>query len=183
MEVYGWSGLAAFVLVVAVLLFTGLGCTAPPKGIEPVAGFEAKRYTGTWYEIARLDNRFEKGLSNVTATYTLRDGGQIGVKNRGYDDTKGQWREIEGTARFRKARDVGSLEVIFFWPFYGGYHIILLDKDYQYALVCGQTRSYLWILARSPMLDTATTERLIDFARKKGFATDRLLFIAHDRQE
>jgi apolipoprotein D and lipocalin family protein len=152
------------------------GCTGIPDGITPVENLEINRYLGKWYEIARLDHSFERGLNNVTAEYGLRDDGGINVLNRGYDPEKQKWKEAEGRGYFIGDRETGRLKVSFFWPFYGGYNIIELDKtDYQYTLVCGPDRSYLWILARTPGLDPAITGRLVSKAREPGFETDELI--------
>ncbi len=162
--------------------FIGLqaGCTGIPEGTTVVRDFEVERYLGTWYEIARLDHRFERGLSNVTATYTPRDGGGVGVVNRGYDDEEGRWDEAKGKAFFVEGPDVGRLKVSFFGPFYGAYNIIELDDDYRYSLVAGPNRSYLWILARSPDLEEATLARLIKKAEELGFPTDELIRVRHE---
>lgn len=157
------------------------GCTGIPDGITPVGNLEINRYLGKWYEIARLDHSFERGLNNVTAEYGLRDDGGINVLNRGYDPEKRKWKEAEGRGYFIGDRETGRLKVSFFWPFYGGYNIIELDKtDYQYALVCGPDRSYLWILARTAGLDPAITRRLVSKARELGFETDKLIYVKHD---
>ncbi|KPK65118.1 MAG: lipocalin [Planctomycetes bacterium SM23_32] len=160
---------------------SAVGCMGPPKGLEPVQGFEPDRYLGTWYEIARLDHRFERGLSNVTASYSWRNDGAIRVVNRGYDPKKGKWRQAEAVARSISSGDVASLKVRFFWPFWGGYHVIGLDKqDYQHALVTSHTRSYLWILSRRPDLDEGTLLSLIAQARRWGFDTEALIYVKHD---
>ncbi|MEM7144110.1 MAG: lipocalin family protein [Verrucomicrobiota bacterium] len=157
-------------------------CTSPPDGITPVTGFDGERYLGKWYEIARLDHSFERGLSNVTAEYGNADDGTFTVRNRGYKDATNEWDEIEGTARFLGDPSVGSLEVKVGAPFYGGYHIIALDKEnYQYALVSGPTRSYLWLLARTPNLDPTVQQKLIDQANAEGFNTNNLILVKHDR--
>ncbi len=162
----------------SVLLTILPGCTGVPDGVETVNGFELQRYLGTWYEIARLDHSFERGLSQVTAEYTLRDDGGIRVVNRGYDASAGKWDEAIGKAYFTGDSDVGQLKVSFFGPFYGGYNIIELDKvDYQFSLVAGPDRSYLWILSRTPQMDAATLEKLIRKAKQLGFATDELILV------
>jgi len=156
------------------------GCTGIPSGLAPVTGFEVKRYLGTWYEIARLDHSFERGLVRVSAEYTARDDGGITVVNRGFDPAAKEWREARGVAYASGDPTVGSLEVSFFRPFYGGYHIIALDKEqYAYALVCGPSRSYLWILARTTTLAPPTLGALVDQAKRAGFATDELIYVEH----
>ena len=151
-----------------------------PEGVDVVTGFEVDRYLGTWYEIARLDHRFERGLSDVTATYSRRDDGGLHVVNRGYSVESCEWDEAIGKAYFVGDADVGSLKVSFFGPFYGGYNIIDLDREsYQYALVSGPDTSYLWILARQPVLDASIINQLLAKASGHGFDTSRMIFVAH----
>lgn len=162
-----------------VMLAVG-GCVAIPTDIEPVQGFELQRYLGRWYEIARLDHSFERGLVNVTADYALDEDGRVRVVNRGYRPADDAWETAEGVAAFVEATDVGRLKVSFFGPFYGGYNIIALDKEnYSYAMVCGPSRSYLWVLAREPRLDPAVIEALVTRARALGFATEQLIMVDH----
>ena len=157
------------------------GCTGIPSGIKPVDNFQIEKYLGTWYEIARLDHSFERGLTNVSATYTLRDDGGINVLNKGFDQKSNKWKQIKGKAYFIKDKTIGRLKVSFFWPFYGGYNVISLDEEnYSYAMVCGPTRSYLWILARQKSLDKKITDNLIELANKSNFKTDSLIFVKQD---
>jgi len=166
-------------LVLVALVATA--CTGLPEGTSPVSGFELHRYLGTWVEIARLDHRFERGLSNVSANYSLRDDGGVKVVNRGYSAEKGAWNEAIGKAYFVDTPDVGRLKVSFFGPFYGGYNILELDSEnYEYAMVAGPDRSYLWILARSPDLPDAVVQSLVAKARDLGFAVDELIYVSHD---
>ncbi|MEZ4483206.1 MAG: lipocalin family protein [Syntrophotaleaceae bacterium] len=158
------------------------GCGGIPEGITPITNFELHRYLGQWYEVARLDHSFERGLSNVTASYNLRTDGGVEVINRGYNLEKQSWREARGKAYFVREPTVGQLKVSFFGPFYGGYNIIALDqRDYSYALVCGPNLRYLWILARTPRLSPAALQMLLAKARQLGFATDELIYPKHDR--
>ncbi len=166
-------------LVACAALVALAGCAQIPDGVEPVGSFVPERYLGQWYEIARLDHRFERGLSKVTATYTARDDGGVDVLNRGFDAAKGEWKEASGRAKFVGARDVGQLKVSFFGPFYGGYNVVDLDPDYQLSLVVGPNRSYLWILARQPDPPRAEVERLVARAKALGFDTDALVFVTH----
>lgn len=154
------------------------GCAGAPDGVEVVSDFELNRYLGTWYEIARLDHRFERGLSRVTANYSMRDDGGVSVVNRGYQISSEEWEEATGKAYFVGAPDIGQLKVSFFGPFYGGYNIMELDKDdYQYALVAGPDRSYLWILARSPKLDKETLDALVNIAKNANFPIEELIYV------
>jgi apolipoprotein D and lipocalin family protein len=150
--------------------------TAPPLGVHPVAPFAVDRYLGTWYEIARLDHRFEEGLTDIQATYSLESDGSVKVLNRGKQVSNGQWREAVGKALFTGKRDEGSLKVSFFGPFYGGYHVAALDPDYRWSLVVGPDRDYFWILSRDPHLSPALRDQLIHRAQTLGIATDRLIW-------
>jgi apolipoprotein D and lipocalin family protein len=156
------------------------GCVGLPDQVQPVEGFDLQRYLGQWYEIARLDHSFERGLSRISATYSPRDDGGVKVVNRGYSEAAGEWKEAEGRAYFVERPDQGHLKVSFFGPFYGSYVVFELDhKGYQYALVSGPDRSYLWMLARTPDLDPAVRDRLIAKAAALGFDTDKLIFVDH----
>ena len=170
--------LLKYLLVVMLLMQTA--CTGIPAGLQPVEPFDVNRYLGKWYEIARLDHRFERGLTDITAEYSMREDGGIRVMNSGYDAKTGKRKQAEGRAYFIDRPDIGSLKVSFFGPFYGGYHIIELDKNaYQYAMVTGPDRDYLWILARTPTLDPALLENLIRQGKDHGFAVDELIFTEH----
>lgn len=169
-------------MVIAALCLAG--CTGIPEGIEPVENFEVDRYLGTWYEIARLDHSFERGLTNVSAHYSMRDDGGVAVSNRGFDTSSGEWDEAEGKAYFVGDADVGRLKVSFFGPFYGAYNVFELDKkDYSYSMVAGPNRSYLWILARSPEISESLRSDLVARAAEAGFATDELIYVEHDRDD
>ncbi len=158
--------------------------TAPPDGVRPVTSFDINRYLGQWYEIARLDHSFERGMSDVSATYQLQDDGSIKVINRGYDTQRQEWKEAIGRALFISDNNIASLKVSFFGPFYGGYHVIALDQqDYRWALVSGPDLDYLWILARDRTLPTEVRERLVSQARTLGFATDQLIWVEHQRTD
>jgi apolipoprotein D and lipocalin family protein len=159
-------------------LFAALlgGCATAPKGVVPVTGFELNRYLGTWHEVARLDHSFERGLSNVTAQYSMRDDGGVKVLNKGFKAATGEWKEAEGRAYFTGESSVGQLKVSFFRPFYGGYNIVELDQQYSYALVAGPSTKYLWILARTPDLAPDIIKRLLARAGELGFKTDDMIF-------
>ena len=166
----------------ALMTFLTFGCTGIPEGATVVEDFELERYLGTWYEIARLDHRFERGMSNVTASYSLRDDGGVDVVNRGYLDNKDQWKEARGKAYFIGPSDRGRLKVSFFGPFYGAYNILELDKDgYRYAMVAGPDTDYLWILSRTPEMDPAVLNSLVSKADSLGFDTGALIDVEHSR--
>ncbi|CAI1665166.1 outer membrane lipoprotein Blc [Serratia plymuthica] len=168
-----WSKLC---VIFSALLSVACSVT-PPKDVRVVTPFDSKSYLGTWYEIARLDHRFERGLQQVTANYSPRADGGLKVINRGFNVQKQQWQESEGKAYFIGSPQVAALKVSFFGPFYGGYNVIELDAGYRYALVCGPNRDYLWILSRTPTLDATTRDRLVQTARSYGFATDKLIWV------
>lgn len=158
--------------------FAGVACSvAPPKDVQVVTHFDSSRYLGTWYEIARLDHGFERGLEQVTANYSLREDGGLRVVNQGFDSKNQRWKQSEGKAYFTGSPQTGSLKVSFFGPFYGGYHVIDLDAEYRYALVCGPTRDYLWILSRTPSMDAETREKLVQIAEDYGFDTSTLIWV------
>lgn len=165
------------------LIFTSCltACIRAPEGVQPVTGFELDRYLGKWYEIARLDHSFERGLTKVTAEYSLRDDGGVKVVNRGYDPVEKEWDEAVGRAFFVGEPDIGQLKVSFFWPFYGAYNIVALDKTgYQYSLVAGPDFSYLWILARQPVLDQTIVDSLVQKAKVLGFPVNEFIYVTHD---
>ena len=167
------------ILVTFVLLL--VGCVNVPENITPVDNFNIERYLGKWYEIARLDHSFERGLTSVSAEYTLRSDGGLRVMNRGYSQKDNKWKELEGKGYFVNGKDQGFLKVSFFGPFYGSYVVFDLDhKNYSYALVCGPDKSYLWLLARSPKIGDELKKRLVDKAAALGFDTKKLIYVRYD---
>lgn len=151
--------------------------TTPPKGVTPVEGFNAGLYLGSWYEIARFNHPFERGLEQVTATYSKRDDGGLKVVNRGFNPKKQRWQESTGKAYFTGPQSRAALKVSFFGPFYGGYNVIALDPAYQHALVCGPNRDYLWILSRTPQISEQVKASLVNTARENGFDVSQLIWV------
>lgn len=167
-------------LLTAFALLLG-GCTGIPAGVTPVQPFDSGRYLGKWYEIARLDHRFERGLEHVTAEYSVRPDGGLKVVNRGQAVADGSWKESVGKAYFVGPADQAYLKVSFFGPFYGSYIVFDLDQqDYRYALISGPDKSYLWLLSRTPRLDPAQQQRLVARAAAAGFDTSQLIFVSQD---
>ncbi len=164
--------------IIGTLLITG--CMGMPDKVQPVDNFELQRFAGTWYEIARLDHSFERGLTQVTAQYTLQDNGVVQVKNRGFKAAKNKWKEAIGKAKLAGKTDEGYLKVSFFGPFYSSYVIFELGKDYDYAFVSGFNNDYLWLLARTPKIDEMLKQRFINEAQKKGFDTQQLIFVGQN---
>lgn len=164
-------------IVIALSLLLG-GCLGMPQDVKPVNNFELNQYLGTWYEIARLDHSFERGLSNVTAEYRLKDDGGVTVINRGYSKEEGEWQQAEGKAYFVEQTDIGYLKVSFFGPFYGSYVVFELDEEqYQYAFVAGPNTDYLWLLSRTPEVDPDLVAKFMSMAKQRGFDTDQVILV------
>ena len=164
-------------VLVGMLCLALVSCTGIPDGIEPVTGFDQSRYLGTWYEIARLDHSFERGLSDVTATYDLNPDGSIKVLNRGFNAEEGAWREAKGVARFMGSSDIAHLKVSFFGPFYGSYIVFELGEDYDYAFVSGFNRDYLWLLSREPHITSELRNHFIETMTALDFDLTELVWL------
>lgn len=168
-------------MLLSTIIATITACSTIPKGVTAITNFEKDRYLGKWYEIARFDFRFEKGLNNTTAEYSLRDDGKIKVVNRGFNYEKKEWKESEGKAKFAGADNVAMLKVSFFGPFYAGYNVIALDKDYKYALVAGDSYKYLWILSREKTIPEDVKSNYLKIAKEAGFNTSELIWVEHNQ--
>lgn len=172
------KSLFAFLFVtLAIGLFS---CSTIPQDAVAVQPFDSEKYLGKWYEIARIDFKFEKDLNNTSAEYSINENGTIKVVNRGYNTEKEEWTEAIGKAKFVKGKDVGMLKVSFFGPFYSGYNVLAVDEDYQYALVGGENHDYLWILSRDTTIPKEIKMDYLNIAKKYGYNTERLLWIEHD---
>ncbi len=163
------------------LMLGFFSCATIPKGAEAVQGFEKEKYLGKWYEIARMDFRFEKNLNKTTATYSIKENGMIKVDNQGYNTVKKEWTQAIGKAKFAGPDHVAMLKVSFFGPFYAGYNVIAIDKDYQYALVAGKNLDYLWILSRKTSIPDEIKTEYLALAEKIGFKTADLIWVEHDK--
>ncbi|MCB2199498.1 lipocalin family protein [bacterium] len=171
-----------WIIMPVVLLFSA--CAPSTRLIEPVDRFEVNRYTGRWYEIARYPHRFEKDLSRVTATYTLNEDGSLDVVNRGYNEVSKEWKSARGKAYFKEEPTLGLLKVSFFWPFYGEYKVIRLDrKDYSYAVITSSTFKYLWILSREPQLSQEVLDGLLKEVEELGFDRSRIIMVDQSSPE
>ena len=157
-----------------------VSCTGLPDNVEPVSQFDTEQYLGTWYEIARLDNSFERNLERVTATYGLNEDGSISVLNKGFNTEKGEWRQAEGVAKPMGSSDIAHLKVSFFGPFYGTYAVFELADDYSHAFVSGYNTDYLWLLAREPDVSTEVRQRFINESQALGFDTSKLIWVSTD---
>lgn len=172
--------------IVALLAATTLlsGCLGMPSEIEPVKQFEADRFLGVWYEIARLDHSFERNLVNVTAEYSRRDDGAVRVFNRGFDTKDDDWSEIEGVARFVGSESEGYLKVSFFGPFYSSYVVFDIDREaYRYAFISGFSHNYLWLLSREPTVPDEVKDRFVREARERGFAVDDVIWVEQSTRQ
>lgn len=173
------AGAGAFLALGSFVLLNS--CASIPKKAKPVRNFDINRYLGSWYEIARFDYRFEKNLSNVAAQYSLDVKGNVKVINSGYNFKTNEWKSVEGIAKFRDDKNTAALKVSFFGPFYSGYNVIALDKDYQYALVAGKNLDYLWILSREKTIPQGVKQNYLKTAEEAGYDTSRLIWVNHDK--
>jgi len=165
------------ILIIMLITIKSFSQTKP----SVVSSVDIKRYSGLWYEIARLPNPFEKNLKCITATYTLRDDGKITVLNAGHKiDDPAKKTSSKGVAWIQDKNEPAKLKVQFFWPFSGNYWIIELDKDYRYVLVGDPSYKYLWILSREKVMDKETYKRLLDKAVSEGFDVKPMITVEHD---
>lgn len=142
-----------------------------------VKEFDLKKYLGTWYEIARYDHRFEKGLVGVTANYSLRDDGKIKVVNSGFKDSlSGKFSQAVGKAKIpNPASEPSKLKVSFFWFFYGDYFVLELDEDYQWAVIGSSSDKYLWVLSRSPQMNDELYQQILKGLTQRGYNVRQLI--------
>lgn len=174
----GGLGLLAGAGVLAMVWRSGQ--VSIPKGAKAVKPFDLERYLGKWYEIARFDFKYENNLKNVTAEYSWNKDGTVKVVNRGYHTAKGEWQTATGKAKPAGEPDEGRLKVSFFGPFYSGYNVLAVDKDYNHALVAGNDLDNLWILSREKTIPADVTNEYLKKARKLGYPTDDLVWTQQD---
>ena len=143
---------------------------------SPISDFNLGRYLGTWYEIARFDHSFERGMDNVMAEYLLRDDGKIDVFNSGWKN--GEYKVAEGKAKQPDpVKDPAHLEVSFFLFFYSDYNVMMLDDAYQVALVGSKSPKYLWILSRTPEVSDKVMDMVLEEASGRGYDIDNLIWV------
>ena len=163
--------------ILLALSFIGLiSCTDKPQKIEPVTEFNINKYLGKWYEIARLDHSFERGMNSVNATYSLNEDGSVRVLNQGWNEKDEEWTHATGKAKFVYTPDIAHLKVSFFGPFYSSYIVFYLEPNYSSALVSGYNTDYFWILSRTPTLPKEVIDKYIKIAKNSGYDTSTLLF-------
>lgn len=141
-----------------------------------VTNFDAEKYLGKWYEIARFDFKHEKDLKNVTAEYSKREDGKIKVTNRGYNFVKNKWEEANGKAKFVKDETIGALKVSFFGPFYSEYNAVMIEDDYSSVLIFGESTDYMWILSRNKTISDEVKTKYLDYAKQHGFPIENLVW-------
>jgi apolipoprotein D and lipocalin family protein len=156
-----------------------LSCATIPQGAEAIKDFEKDKYLGKWYEMARLDFKFEKNLNSTTAEYSTNENGTIKVDNKGYDTITKKWVQSIGKAKFIENESIGMLKVSFFGPFYGGYNVISIDSDYKYALVAGSSLKYLWFLSREKTMPKEIKNKYLKIAEEIGYTTSDLIWVEH----
>lgn len=162
------------VIMISLLL---ISCAGIPESIKPVTDFDLNKYTGKWYEIARLDHSFERGLEKVTATYSINNDGSVRVENRGFSTKNKEWEDAVGKAKFAGDENTGHLKVSFFGPFYGSYVIFDLDKDnYQYSFITGSENT-LWFLSRTPEVSQELKDKFLNMVQQAGYNTEELIFV------
>lgn len=166
-------------IIIAICIIFGIvSCRADNSNQKidnsTIESLDIARFMGKWYEIARYDHRFEKEMTNVSATYTLLDNGRIEVLNAGYKN--GKYKEIKGKAKQPNPKEPGKLKVSFFLWFYSDYYILDIAPDYSYVLIGSSTDKYLWIMSRKPAIPDNVLNELIEKLRKKGYDTDKLVF-------
>lgn len=169
-------------LALVAMLVSFSSCTAGNKGIDntPVSSLELERFLGKWYEVARYDHKFERGMDNVTAEYSVREDGKVKVVNSGIKD--GVEKVAEGKAKLPDPEgNPAHLRVSFFWFFYSDYNVLMLADDYSYALIGSSSDKYLWILSRTPQLDEQAKASLLAEAARRGYDTESLIWVRQDR--
>lgn len=157
----------------SVLLCRLAGCSKPTVDNSVVNDLDLNRFLGSWYEIARYDHKFERGMDRTKATYVLRKDGKVDVLNTGLKD--GKHSEAKGVAKFTATPAL--LRVSFWGPFYSDYRVMLLDPDYQFALIGSGSDKYLWILSRTPGISPEITKRILDEVERRGYNTDKLIWV------
>jgi apolipoprotein D and lipocalin family protein len=169
------------------LMFTGIigwfviyACAGIPKRAIAVKHFEKEKYLGKWYEIARLDFRYEKNLNNTTANYSVNADGSIKVDNKGFNYVTNKWKQATGKAKFMGDPNEGRLKVSFFGPFYSGYNVIALDNEYKYALVAGKNLKYLWILSRETIIPESVKQDYLKIASDLGYDITKLIWVKQE---
>lgn len=173
-------GITAGISAAAAILLYNAFKVSIPKGAQPIYPFDVRKYLGTWYEIARLDYKYERHLTNVTATYAMNGGSDIKVSNKGFNPDKQEWKENTGKAKFIGPPELARLKVSFFGPFYAGYNVIDVDEHYKHALVVGNNLHHIWILSRHTSIPADIKQRFLEKAASLGYDTNAFIWTKHD---
>ena len=169
-------------LILTLIIITGFySCSTISKGAVAVETFHKENYLGKWYEIARLDFKYERNLNNTTAEYSLNKNGTIKVDNKGYNTKEKKWTQSIGIAKFVRGENIGMLKVSFFRPFYGGYNVIAIDPEYKYGLIAGSNLTYLWLLSRDTTLPDGIKKKYLKIAEEIGYTTTDLIWVEHNK--
>lgn len=161
------------ITTLSVLLCLLAGCSKLTVDNSVVTNFDLNRFLGDWYEIARYDHKFERGMEQTKASYVLRDDGKVTVLNTGVKN--GKSKEAKGVAKLTDTP--ARLRVSFFGPFYSDYRVMLLDDDYQYALIGGGSDDYLWILSRTPQISAEVKSKILAEAKRRGYDPSKLIWV------
>lgn len=172
-----------YLFLICAIMLGLFSCATIPNGAIAVKPFDKERYLGKWYEIARKDFKYERGLNNTTAEYSLNNDGTIKVDNQGYNIMKGEWTQAIGKAKFVGEANIAMLKVSFFGPFYSGYNVIAIDDEYKYALVAGKSLKYLWILSREVNIPEEIKDKYLKIAEEIGYNIDDLIWVEHNKQK
>jgi len=165
-----------------ILIWFFSSCRSIPKNAVAVKPFDSKKYLGDWYEIARLDFRFEKIFNNTTANYSLNPDGSIKVINRGYNYKTKEWKQAIGKAKFVADTTEAKLKVSFFGPFYAGYNVLAIDAEYKYALIAGKNLNYLWLLSRERTMPESVKQNYLQKAKDLGYNISELIWVEQNKQ-
>lgn len=167
-------GFLFLLLILAAIIYSISSCSSPSTvDNSAVNSLDLNRFMGRWYEIARFDHKFERDMQQVTTMYAIQKNGRVKVINQGLKD--GKWKTSEGKGKLTTTP--GLLRVSFWGPFYSDYRVLLLAPDYSYALIGGSSNKYLWILSRTPTLDTKTRDMLVTEAIRRGYNTNNLIWV------
>ncbi len=162
-------------LLLLFVALTGCGKTQTVDN-SPIERIDLERYLGDWYEIARFDHRFERGMEQTKANYSMREDGTLTVLNSGVKN--GKPKTVKGKAKLTATPAL--LRVSFFGPFYGDYRVMLLDSDYQWSLVGSGGDDYLWILARTPQISDSVKTIILKEAQRRHYDIQKLIWVKHD---
>jgi apolipoprotein D and lipocalin family protein len=168
------------ILLILAGIVSGFSFSNHKKSIDVVSNFDVNKYLGKWYEIARLDYKWERNLNNVTAFYTLNKNGTIKVDNKGFNYIEKEWEQSTGKAKLAGNKKEGKLKVSFFGPFYSAYNVVAIDPDYNYALVIGSSTKYMWLLSRNKTMPEQVKKEYVSKAKSLGVETEDLIWVEHD---